>query len=112
MPIRAITMPRLGWSRCADPRGHDRAVRAGTRSVQLRASELNDALVMENGLIFGSVNANRRHYAAARQALEQAPAGFLSRMLTRVVPIERYAEAFEKRPADIKTVLQLSPDLT
>jgi threonine dehydrogenase-like Zn-dependent dehydrogenase len=81
-------------------------VSSGTRTVQLHASELNNELVMENGVVFGSVNANRRHFAAAAAALEQAPPGWLERIITRRVPLARYSEAFEARPGDIKTVLQ------
>jgi threonine dehydrogenase-like Zn-dependent dehydrogenase len=86
-------------------------ISSGTRVVELRASKLNDSLVLENGLIFGSVNANRRHYSRACDALEQAPRGFLGRLITRIVPVEHYAEALQSRPDDIKTVLQLSSAL-
>jgi glucose 1-dehydrogenase len=84
-------------------------ISSGNRVVELRASELNDGLVMENDVVFGSVNANRRHYAQACEVLQQAPMSLLRRMITRVVPIERYMEAFERREGDIKTVLQLAP---
>lgn len=86
-------------------------ISSGKRVVELRASELNDALVLENGLMFGSVNANRRHYAAGCDALERAPHSFLRRLIGRIVPAARFREAFEKRPGDIKTVLQLASDL-
>lgn len=33
MPIAVVTMPRSRWSRCADPSGHDRAVRATVSRV-------------------------------------------------------------------------------
>jgi threonine dehydrogenase-like Zn-dependent dehydrogenase len=86
-------------------------ISSGKRVVELHASELNDGLVMENDLIFGSVNANRRHYAQACEVLEQAPISFLRRVIARVVPIDHYSEAFERRPGDIKTVLQLAAEL-
>ncbi|HKU40554.1 MAG TPA: glucose 1-dehydrogenase [Polyangiales bacterium] len=83
-------------------------VSSGARSVKLAASKLNNELVLENGVVFGSVNANRRHYAQACSALEQAAPSFLRALITRVLPVERYAEAFERRPDDIKTVLQFA----
>jgi hypothetical protein len=86
-------------------------ISSGSRVVELRASELNDELVMENCVIFGSVNANRRHYAAACEALEEAPRSFLRKLIGRIVPADRFREAFERQPADIKTVLQVAPDL-
>jgi threonine dehydrogenase-like Zn-dependent dehydrogenase len=84
---------------------------SGSRVVELQASAFNDRLVLENHLIFGSVNANRRHYAQACEALQQAPRAFLRRLIARIVPLDRFGEAFERRPTDIKTVLQLSPNL-
>jgi threonine dehydrogenase-like Zn-dependent dehydrogenase len=86
-------------------------ISSGSRVVELSASSLNDTLVMENCLLFGSVNANRRHYAAACDALEQAPRAFLRKLIGRIVPAEHYREAFEKRPNDVKTLLQIAPSL-
>ena len=62
--------------------------------------------VLENEVIFGSVNANRRHYEAAVRALAAAERSWLERLVTRRVPLTRWREAFESRPDDVKTVLQ------
>jgi threonine dehydrogenase-like Zn-dependent dehydrogenase len=83
-------------------------VSSGSRTVQLKASELNNELVMGNGIIFGTVNANRRHYADASAALERAPRDWLQRLIARIVPIERYQDAFERQPSDIKTIVQFA----
>ena len=66
---------------------------------------LNESLVLENRVVFGSVNANRRHYEAAAQALQRAERAWLERLLTRKVPLERFAEAYARDPRDVKTVL-------
>ncbi len=62
-------------------------------------------LVLDNVVVFGTVNANRRHYEAAAQGLAAADRGWLARLVTRQVPVTRYADALERRPGDVKTVL-------
>jgi threonine dehydrogenase-like Zn-dependent dehydrogenase len=69
------------------------------------AGALNRSIVLENEVVFGSVNANRRHYEAAERALARADRTWLTRLLTRRVPLDRWQEAFENRPGDVKTVL-------
>ena len=44
---------------------------------------LNQSLVLENRVVFGSVNANRRHYEAAARALARADRSWLERIITR-----------------------------
>jgi threonine dehydrogenase-like Zn-dependent dehydrogenase len=78
----------------------------GQRAVQFSAGSFNNDLVLENDIVFGTVNANMRHYQAALDALQRAPKGYLEAMITRRVTIERFAEAFEKKPGDIKTTLE------
>jgi glucose 1-dehydrogenase len=66
---------------------------------------LNRNMVLQNSVLFGSVNANRRHYELAAQALAQADPGWLADLITRRVPTSQWAEAYTRRPDDIKTVL-------
>src|SRR6201986_5624024 len=44
---------------------------------------LNRNMVLQNSVLFGSVNANRRHYELAAQALAQPDRGWLAAPLTR-----------------------------
>lgn len=81
-------------------------IAGGHRSVDLNAAKFNNDLVLENDIVFGTVNANRRHYQAGLAALRRAPKGYLEALLTRRVPVARFAEAFEKKPGDIKTTLE------
>jgi len=74
--------------------------------------ELNREIVLGNRVIFGSVNANRRHYQAAIDALAKADAAWLHRVVARRVPLDRWREAFEVRDDDVKTVVVFSPDVS
>jgi threonine dehydrogenase-like Zn-dependent dehydrogenase len=66
---------------------------------------LNRNMVLQNSVLFGSVNANRHHYELAAQALAEADPDWLAGLITRQVPIGRWADAYTRQPDDIKTVL-------
>jgi threonine dehydrogenase-like Zn-dependent dehydrogenase len=70
---------------------------------------LNRNMVLQNSVIFGSVNANRRHYELAAQALSQSDPAWLADLITRDVPLDRWEDAYIRKPDDIKTVLNF-PD--
>ena len=76
-------------------------------SVPVDVGNLNRGAVLRNNVIFGSVNANRRHYQAAADALTKAESSWLGRLISRRVPLEQYAEAFARQPGDVKVVLDL-----
>jgi glucose 1-dehydrogenase len=82
-------------------------VSSGGRRIPVDAGGINRDIVLENDAVVGSVNANLRHYAQAAQALAEADLAWLDRLVTRRVPLERFAEAFEARPGDVKTVITL-----
>ena len=75
------------------------------RRMDVAAGMIASQIVLENDVVFGSVNANRRHYEQAAQALGAADPGWLRRLITRRVPLERWREAYEPTPTDIKTVI-------
>jgi len=79
------------------------------RNITVDAGGLNRDIVLENDVVFGSVNANLHHYALAADALARADRGWLESMISRRVPLEDFEEALEKRPDDVKVVLDLSP---
>jgi threonine dehydrogenase-like Zn-dependent dehydrogenase len=56
--------------------------------------------------VFGSVNANHRHFAAAANALAASDYDWLEGMITRRVPLDSWTEALDKRPTDIKTIIE------
>jgi threonine dehydrogenase-like Zn-dependent dehydrogenase len=80
-------------------------VSSGGRTLPLDVGGLNQSLVLENDVIFGTVNANRRHYEAAAKSLAEADRSWLSRLITRRVPLERWHDAITKQPHDVKVVI-------
>jgi threonine dehydrogenase-like Zn-dependent dehydrogenase len=82
-------------------------ISSGGHEIGLDAGDLNRQIVLENDLVFGSVNANRRHYEAAAQALAAADNAWLERLITRRVPLDRWREALAREPDDIKVVVEL-----
>lgn len=80
------------------------------RSLRLDVGSLNRTAVLENDAIVGSVNANRRHYEAGVQALARADAGWLGRLVTRRLPLDKYADGLDRKPADVKVVLTVSDE--
>ena len=81
---------------------------SGGRSLGVDAGMLNRTMVLENEAVVGSVNANRRHYEAAAEALSRADKGWLGRMISRTVPLQRFRDAFDRRPDDIKVVIEVA----
>jgi threonine dehydrogenase-like Zn-dependent dehydrogenase len=82
-------------------------VSSGGRSIPFDVGTLNRSMVLENDVVFGSVNGNRRHYEAAADALAKADRDWLRALITRRVPLERWQEALDRRPDDLKVVVAL-----
>ncbi len=80
-------------------------VSSGRRSLRIDPTRLNRTLVLENEVIFGSVNANRRHYELGAASLLKANPSWLQGLITRRVPIERWQEAIERGTDEVKTVI-------
>ena len=80
-------------------------VSAAGAETTIDAGLLNRRMVLQNGAVFGSVNANRRHYELAAEALARADPGWLAGLITRRVPVDHWSEAYTRHPGDIKTVL-------
>ena len=77
-------------------------------AAALRAYGGNRTMVLDNDTVFGSVNANRRHYEDAVAALERADRNWLGRLITRRVPVERWTQAPAQQPDDIKIVVDFT----
>ena len=73
---------------------------------------LNRNMVLQNSVIFGSVNANRDHYELAAAALAQADPSWLGDLITSQVPLDRWEEAYSRRPDDIKAILNFRDPIT
>ena len=80
-------------------------VSSGGRAIALDVAALGSRIVLENAAIYGSVNANGRHYMRAVEALARADRDWLEGMITRRVPLASWREAFSKGPDDVKVVI-------
>ena len=65
-------------------------------------------VVLRNSVVVGSVNANKRHWFKAGQVLARADRAWLGRLLTRRELPENFARALDRKPDDIKVVVQFA----
>lgn len=82
-------------------------ISSGHRGVPTDMDELNKELVLENTVIFGSVNAALRNYTQAVDALAAADQGWLAALISRRVPLTDWPSALTKGPDDVKVVVDL-----
>jgi threonine dehydrogenase-like Zn-dependent dehydrogenase len=83
-------------------------VGSGGRTVGLTTADVASNIVLRNNVVVGSVNANKRHWYKAGQALARADRAWLARLVTRRVPPEEFMGALERQPEDIKVVIQFA----
>jgi threonine dehydrogenase-like Zn-dependent dehydrogenase len=83
-------------------------ISSGGRTLHIDAGMLNRTMVLENDVVFGSVNANRRHYEQAAESLARANQDWLQRLITRRLSLERWADAIEHQSDDVKTVIDFT----
>jgi len=98
------------WDMCrTDSFGERGIVRLhGYGSERWRATALNRNMVLGNMVLFGTVNAGRRHWEQAAIALAAADPGWLGGLITRRVPLTSWTEALDRDPEDIKVVVDLT----
>ena len=65
-------------------------------------------IVLRNNVIVGSVNANKRHWYKAGEALARADRAWLAQLITRSEPPDAFARALDRTADDIKVVVQFS----
>ena len=81
---------------------------AGERSVPL--DELLREMLYRNKSIVTTVNSNRSYFERGVQSMveiERRWPGLLARLITRRMPMERYAEAVEPERDGVKTVVEV-----
>jgi threonine dehydrogenase-like Zn-dependent dehydrogenase len=83
-------------------------ISSGRRTVPADFGALNKSMVLENAVVFGSVNANRRHYERAAEALATADPAWLGRIVNRRVPLDDWKDALARGPDDVKPVIHLA----
>lgn len=84
-------------------------VSSGGHTIAVDEGALNRSMVLENVAVVGSVNANRRHYEAAAAALAKADRAWLARLISRRVPLDRWKDALNRNPDDVKVVIEVNP---
>lgn len=72
------------------------------------ATTLNRNMVLNNVVLFGTVNAGRRHWQQAVAALAVADPAWLRGMITRRVGLADWEAALTRGPDDIKVVVDLT----
>ena len=82
-------------------------VSSGGRTIDLDIGAANRRIVLENDVIFGSVNANRTYYEAAVAALSAADPAWLARIITRRVPLDSWTDGLVRQADDVKVVVDL-----
>jgi threonine dehydrogenase-like Zn-dependent dehydrogenase len=83
-------------------------VGAGGSTVGPPVADVAAAAVLKNNVVVGSVNANKRHWYKAGQVLARADRNWLNRLITRREKPEDFKQALERKPDDIKVVIQFS----
>jgi len=83
-------------------------VSAPGQALDVDIGSFNRTMVLDNDTVFGSVNANRKHYEDAVAVLRQADKAWLGRLITRRVPVEQWTLSLKQQPSDIKVVIDFS----
>lgn len=78
------------------------------QQISIDIGTINRNMVLENSVIFGSVNANRTHYRMAEEALLKADRHWISRLISRKEPLANWQQALQRRPDDIKVVIEFA----
>jgi threonine dehydrogenase-like Zn-dependent dehydrogenase len=83
-------------------------VGSGGRPAGLSTADVAAEVVLQNNVVVGSVNANRRHWYKGSEALARADRSWLGRLVTRSERPEDFAQALQRREDDIKVVVQFA----
>jgi glucose 1-dehydrogenase len=82
-------------------------ISSGKRKIPVDMNAVNQEMVLENTVLFGSVNAARRNFEQAAEALSRADQSWLQRMITRRVPMADFVDSLHKHADDVKVVVDL-----
>jgi len=86
-------------------------VSTGQKPLEVNAACLNMQMVLGNKMVFGTVNSNHGHFERSVQSLaimEQKWPGWLSRLITRRLTLDKFRDALYPAPDNIKTVIELT----
>jgi threonine dehydrogenase-like Zn-dependent dehydrogenase len=71
-------------------------------------ADVASCAVLKNNVVIGSVNANKRHWYKAAEALARADRSWLSRLITGRERPEDFAKALGRGSQQIKVVIQFA----
>jgi threonine dehydrogenase-like Zn-dependent dehydrogenase len=83
---------------------------AGSKTAHQPIEKINHQLVLGNQVVFGSVNANSRHFAMGLKdftLIEKKWPGVLKQLITTRLPWDRYHEWFGQQRSGIKTTIEI-----
>ncbi|MBW3595531.1 MAG: glucose 1-dehydrogenase [Actinobacteria bacterium] len=80
-------------------------VSEGGYATEVDVGAINRSIVLDNDIVFGSVNANRSDYEAGIDALLRADETWRTGLITRSVPIDSATDAFTSQDGDVKTIV-------
>jgi threonine dehydrogenase-like Zn-dependent dehydrogenase len=83
-------------------------VGSGGITSRMSVADFSAAIVLKNLVLVGSVNANKRHWFKAGEALARADRPWLGQLITRREKPENFQQALNRQPDDIKVVIQFS----
>ena len=92
-PGGALCLTGLG------PTGHE---------MSLDVNELNREIVLNNKVVVGSVNANKRHFHLAQEALRKGDRSWLGKLITDRAPLDQWDKVFDTNPDRIKAVIEVA----
>jgi len=81
---------------------------SGGAAARIATADVAAGAVLKNNVVVGSVNANKRHWYKAGQALARADRSWLGRLITRRERPENFMQALEREAEDIKVVIQFA----
>jgi len=87
------------------------SVTGGTGVNEEPIERINQLIVLGNQVVFGSVNANPRHFAMGVKdfvAIEKKWPGVLSKLLTSRIPWDQHKTWFSERGSGIKATLEIA----
>ena len=83
-------------------------VGTGGATAKLAMADVAAEMVLRNTVVVGSVNANKRHWYKAGEALARADRSRLARLVTRCERPENFVRALQRTAEDIKVVIQFA----
>jgi threonine dehydrogenase-like Zn-dependent dehydrogenase len=81
---------------------------SGGQSTGIATADIAAEAVLKNKVVVGSVNANKRHWYKAGEALARADRSWLDQLITRRERPENFASALQRDDDDIKVVVQFA----